>query len=87
MIRKRDAWFARDVAPALNNNNIQMQKSVILGTCSIVRNFLTLILLTWWIWWAPNNASKGQMGFNSAFKWLTTNKTTEPNLFDYYIPG
>ena len=47
MIRKRDAWFARDVAPALNNNNIQMQKSVILGTCSIVRNFLTIILLTW----------------------------------------
>jgi hypothetical protein len=31
---------------------------------------LTLILLTWRIWWAPNNASKWQMGFNSAFKWL-----------------
>jgi hypothetical protein len=30
----------------------------------------TLILLTWRIWWAPNNASKGQMGFNSAFKGL-----------------
>jgi len=29
---------------------------------------LTLILLTWRIWWAPNNASKWQMGFNSAFK-------------------
>jgi cytochrome b561 len=25
--------------------------------------FLTLILLTWRIWWAPNNASKWQMGF------------------------
>jgi hypothetical protein len=25
---------------------------------------LTLILLTWRIWWAPNNASKWQMGFN-----------------------
>ena len=28
--------------------------------------YLTLILLTWRIWWAPNSASKGQMGFNSA---------------------
>ena len=31
---------------------------------------LTLTLLTWRIWWAANNASKWQMGFNSAFKWL-----------------
>jgi len=31
---------------------------------------LTLILLTWRIWWAPNNASKWQVGFNSAFKGL-----------------
>ena len=31
---------------------------------------LTLYLLTWRIWWAPNNASKWQMGFNSAFKGL-----------------
>jgi len=27
---------------------------------------LTLILLAWRIWWAPNNARKWQMGFNSA---------------------
>jgi len=27
---------------------------------------VTLILLTWRIWWAPNNASRWQMGFNSA---------------------
>jgi len=32
--------------------------------------FLTLILLTWRIWWAPNNASRWQVGFNSAFKEL-----------------
>ena len=38
---------------------------------------LTLYLLTWRIWWAPNNASKGQMGFNSALKGLM-NWTTEP---------
>ena len=31
---------------------------------------LTLILLTWRIWWAPNNASKWQMEFKSAFKGL-----------------
>jgi len=29
---------------------------------------LTLILLTWRIWWAPKNASKWQKGFNSVFK-------------------
>jgi hypothetical protein len=33
-------------------------------------NDLTLILLTWRNWWTPNNASKWQMGFNSAFKGL-----------------
>jgi hypothetical protein len=32
---------------------------------------LTLILLTWRIWWTPNNASRWQMGFNSAFKGLS----------------
>ena len=31
---------------------------------------LTLMPLTWRIWWAPNNASRWQMGFNSAFKGL-----------------
>jgi len=31
--------------------------------------YLTLVLLTWRIWWA-NNASKWQTGFNSAFKGL-----------------
>jgi len=31
---------------------------------------LTHYLLTWIIWWAPNNANKGQIGFNSAFKGL-----------------
>jgi hypothetical protein len=36
------------------------------------RDSLTLILLTWriFVWWAPNNASRRQMGFNSAFKGL-----------------
>ena len=34
------------------------------------RVHLTLTLLTWRIWWAPNNVSKWQMGFNSAFEGL-----------------
>jgi len=33
---------------------------------------LTLSPLTWRIWWAPNNPSKWQMGFNLAFKGLKT---------------
>ena len=33
---------------------------------------LTLTLLTWRIWWAPNNASRWQVGYNSAFKGLTS---------------
>jgi hypothetical protein len=35
-------------------------------------NILTLILLTWSIGWAPNNASKWQMGLNFAFKGLNS---------------
>jgi hypothetical protein len=31
---------------------------------------LTLIMLTWKIRWAPNNASRWQVGFNSAFRGL-----------------
>jgi hypothetical protein len=31
---------------------------------------LTLILLMWRIGWAPNNASRLKMGYNSAFKGL-----------------
>jgi hypothetical protein len=37
-------------------------------------SLLTLILLTWKIWWVPNNASKWQMGFTSAFKGLSSSK-------------
>jgi len=37
---------------------------------TVLYRLLTLILLTWRIWWAPNNASRWQMGFNSAFKAL-----------------
>ena len=33
---------------------------------------LTPIQLTWRIWWAPNNCSHWQMGFNFAFKGIRT---------------
>jgi hypothetical protein len=38
--------------------------------------WLTLILLTWNIGWAPNNTSKWQMGFTSTFRGLK-------NIFSY----
>jgi len=41
------------------------QQNVKIVTRKVV---LTLTLLTWRIWWAPNNASRWQMRFNSAFK-------------------
>jgi hypothetical protein len=40
--------------------------------CYIIGAYCLLILLTWIIWWAPNNASKWQMGFKSVFKGLSS---------------
>jgi len=34
----------------------------------VTKSYLTINLLTWRIWRAPNKVSKGQMGFNSVFK-------------------
>jgi len=34
-----------------------------------------LMLLTWRIWWALNNASRWRMGFNLAFKGLNVAET------------
>jgi hypothetical protein len=50
-------------------NNINNINSVWLFI-KLLFNHLSLILLTWRIWWAPNNASRWQMGFNSEFKML-----------------
>jgi hypothetical protein len=47
---------------------------------------LTLILLTWSIGWAPNNASKWQMGFNSAFKGLTLKCRVKSLVYFYLSP-
>ena len=48
--------------------------------CLTVHHQLTLILLTWRIRWARNNASKWQMGFNMAFKGLS--KVIQVNQLD-----
>jgi len=45
---------------------------------------LTIILLMWTIWWAPNNASKWQMGFISAFEGLKL-IPPKPNTYLTYI--
>ena len=42
--------------------------------------YLTLILLTWRIWWASNNAGRWQMRFNSAFKGIISVFTTARHL-------
>jgi hypothetical protein len=44
------------------------ERKVYLNPQKLHKCDLTLILLTWRIWWAPNNASKWQIWFNSAFK-------------------
>jgi hypothetical protein len=43
-------------------------------------------LLTWRIWWAPNNASRWQMGFDSAFKGLIS-ATNAFNAVCFYLKG
>jgi hypothetical protein len=50
----------------------QMCRKFVFGfsICSHATFILTLILLTWKIWWAPNNVSRWHKGFNSAFKEL-----------------
>ena len=40
-----------------------------------ILSVLTLILLTWRIWWASNNANRWQKGFNSQFKGLMKLRT------------
>jgi len=57
-------WSNNDVC----NNPIQC--CIHLKSNKHVILILTLYLLTWRIWWAPNNASKVLMEFNSGFKRL-----------------
>ena len=55
-----------------NMTNVVIQQS---SRKILMKDILTLILLTWRIWWAPNNTSRWQMGFNSAFKGLMSEKS------------
>jgi len=45
------------------------------GQVGELQGDLTLILLTWRTWRAPNNASRCQMGFNWPFKGLSMRAT------------
>ena len=59
--------YSFDTAESKHENQIAPSPT------TVKKKGLTLYLLTWRIWWAPNNGSKGQMGFNSAFKGLNQN--------------
>ena len=49
---------------------------------TVFRNILclNLTLLTWRIWWAPNNASRWQVGFNRVFKRLSESEVSAAKL-------
>ena len=49
-------------------NPVSRQKFML--TSKLITLAQIAFTLTWRIWWAPNNVSKSQMGFNSAFKGL-----------------
>jgi hypothetical protein len=49
---------------------------LLVGVVQKYQRILTLILLMRRIGWAPNNASRWQMGFNLAFKGLNTSRGT-----------
>ena len=60
-----------DLTRRLNGEiSIIIKQNAVKASRNIHWLVLTLILLTWRIWWAPNNASSWQVGFNSAFKGL-----------------
>jgi len=62
------------IFPSLPVNNqlwVQAADNIALWKTRITTK-LTLILLMWRIWWAPNNASRWQVGFNSAYKGQST---------------
>ena len=65
----------------------------LLGFCGENFGDLTFTMLVWRIWRAPNNTSRWQTGFNSAFKglkWRGKNnvyslfKKTRKNTYNYY---
>ena len=66
MVVSRDQRAGRNHSVKIDSNSFEgVEEFKYLGTT------LTLILLRWRIGWAPNNASRWQVGFNSVFKRLT----------------
>ena len=60
-------------SPSLCNLGLRLpwsERKVYLNLQTYTKCDLTLILLTWRIWWASNNASRWQMRFNPVFKGL-----------------
>jgi len=66
---KEYRFFQQDIATV---HSFPWSNEIIYENNPPTRTTLTLYLLTWRIWWAPNNASNGKMGFNLAFKGLNT---------------
>jgi hypothetical protein len=71
--------MSKTIYPATQRNiqedsSVQPQCCVKLKSSPRVINPLTLNPLMWKIWWAPNNAGRWQMGFNSVFKGLKTKR-------------
>jgi hypothetical protein len=63
------ARHSTDLKPVSFSHTLPPERKKISTYNFIVIN-LTPYLLTWRIWWAPNNARKWHMGFNWAFKGL-----------------
>jgi hypothetical protein len=63
-------YISRQIHKARNTNSEYVMLTAFRLQQLLQERTLTLILLTWRKWRTPNNASKWQMGFNSAFKGL-----------------
>ena len=64
-------WDRRDMHEMFCLENLEGSRYLeckVLAGIIVLKWILTLIPLTWRIWWAPNNASRWQTGFNSALK-------------------
>ena len=77
-ISQQHVWFSSHCVPWFYSN-IAGVKFLISYTLRLWC-ILTLILLTWRIWWSSNNTSRWQMGFNSVFKGLICCK-----IFAYFL--
>ena len=71
-------FTAPQLCPTLNNEHETLRYCLHCPHPTCIKCLLTLNPLMWKIWWAPNNASRGQMGFNSAFKGLTLTVSRKP---------